>query len=661
MKMAALAALCSLALGSPGVTAQQTGGDVNEALQVPGFVVTATRTALEADRLSIPVTVLLGSELRERGIRSVSEALRSVPGATVVQAGAAGAQTSLFLRGGQSNYVRVLVDGVPINEAGGAIDLADLSTDQVERIEVLRGPASVVYGSEAVTGVIQIFTTRGRGEPRLELSAMGGLGEQRHETGRYGLSEFDATLSGGSSSLSWAVGGSRVSTDGAYPINSARTLQSANGRIGWSGHSGTDVNFTARFSDSEAGFPTDGAGNLVDENAAIDRRLLLFALEGGQALSERFEVRVLLGHMTRDQLAHDEPDSPADTLGTFRSYLESHVARRSADVRLNAAVPRGTFTVGAAHEIVDGETSYDSESEFGPYSAEAEYERSNSAVYLQLLNEPVSGLHLTMGVRLDRNQEFGDFRTFRLGSAWQGWTGGRLRGAIGQAFREPTFAENFGSGFGDEGSPDLVPERTRSWEIGIEQEVGPALLGVSWFDQSFRDMIQYTFTAPDPGGPNYFNVGAAESVGLEASAEVRMNPVTLTGSWTQLSTRVLDPGLATDQTFVEGRSLLRRPRHSGSLGARLTLDDGSVAATVNIVGRRDDLDFGAGFPAPRVTLARNTTLDLSAEHGLSAFPVTGARVLVRIDNALDSEFESISGFPAPGRIVRLGLRVTPGG
>jgi len=663
-RLLTVASLCAHALLLAGVApsalgAQEAGEEERDPFLVPGFVVTPTRTPVDASRTPTPVTILTGSELRSREVRSVAQALREIPGMSVVQAGGAGAQTSLFLRGGQSNYVRVLVDGVPVNEAGGAVDLADLSTDQVERIEVLRGPASVLYGSDAIAGVVQIFTTRGRGTPRLEASALGGVGERRHGAERYGLSEFDATLSGAGQNLSWAAGGSRSATAGAYPLNNERTLNTLNARVQWSDATGrSDLSLSSRFTDSLTGLPTDGTGALVDENAYLDRRLWSSTLEYGRSIGERVEGRVQVAYTSRGQLSVDEPDSPADTLGVFRSRLDSDFTRRSADVRLNAHLGASTITLGSTFEALEGSTRSESASEWGPFDAEGGFSRSNEAAYVQLLSEPLQGLHTTLGGRVDRNETFGNFETFRAGFSWNGWEGGRIRGAVGRAFREPTFAEHFGSGFGDTGNAELVPERTRSFEVGLEHTLGPVDLGVTWFQQRFLDMIQYTSSLSDPGDPNYYNVGAAEAGGFEWTAETALGRAALSGSYTRLRTRVLDPGLVTDATFVEGERLVRRPPHAGSLMARMPIADGAVTGTLHVVGKRDDLDF-ADWPAARVTLPRHTTLDLSLERSAPVIPVEGARLLLRVDNALDARYEGIVGFPAPGRIVRLGVRVSP--
>ena len=174
------------------------------------IVVTATRVPVPVDAAASSVTVLTGRELQLRGIRTVAEALRTVPGATVVETGSFGGQTSLFLRGGESDYVKVLVDGVPWNQPGGSFDFADLTTDNVDRVEIVRGPASVLYGSDAVTGVIQIFTRTGQGAPRVTGAA---------RAGTYGSVNYEAGLVGDGGRAGYSVTVSQFRSDGLYPYN----------------------------------------------------------------------------------------------------------------------------------------------------------------------------------------------------------------------------------------------------------------------------------------------------------------------------------------------------------------------------------------------------------------------------------------------------------
>jgi len=173
-------------------------------------VVTATRVPVAADLVASAVTVLRGSDLVARGIHTVAAALENVPGAHVVETGSLGGQTSLFMRGGESDYTKVLIDGVPLNQAGGAIDLAHLTTDNVDRIEIVRGPVSVLYGTDAVTGVVQVFTRTGQGPARLGADLRGGT---------YGSTQGAVDIVGGTSTIGYSARVSRFSSDGLYPSN----------------------------------------------------------------------------------------------------------------------------------------------------------------------------------------------------------------------------------------------------------------------------------------------------------------------------------------------------------------------------------------------------------------------------------------------------------
>lgn len=672
MKLIRFAVLSTLGFGAGTATASAqpaTSADTVEAvgkstptdtIHLPGLVVTATRVPVQLEALPTPVTVMAGRELRERGIRTVAEALRTVASAAVIQAGPRGGQTSLFLRGGQSGYVKVLVDGVAVNDPGGSIDLADLTTDQVERIEVVRGPASVLYGSDAVAGVVQIFTRRGLGGPAPSLAITGGVGERRHGDGRYGALDASGTVTGSAGALGYMIGGGRSWNDGLYTFNSDRRIDVLNGRVDWVDRPGTDLSVTVRLSDSDTGFPTDGSGNLVDENARLERQSLTAGLQGARKLGDRVVARVQLGLLDRDQLALDEPDGPADTLGVYASRLQSSVRRLSADARVDVDLPRTVASVGVGLQDQRGSSSYRSASEWGPAQAEAHFQRRNRGYYAQLLSEPVPDLHLTAGARLDDNEVFGLFETYRLGLSYS-LGPARLRGALGRAFREPTFAESFGSGFGDRGNPDLVPERTDSWEVGADARLtGLLRVGATWFDQQFNDLIQFTFAPDDPDDPNYFNVGAAAARGLELTADVTFGDLALGGSYTLLTTRVLDPGLATDVGFVQGEPLLRRPAHTAAVTGQYRSRDGMLGFALNRVGEREDLDFGAGFPASRVTLPAHTTMDLSAEHRLPLAAGPAWHLLLRVENLLDAEYQAIRGFPAPGRLISIGMRLGAG-
>ena len=179
--------LVIFAVATVGLTAAAAAQETQDTIRLKDVTVTATRVPVSAGALASSITVLHGEELQARGIRNVSDALRTVPGLYVVENGSFGAATSLFLRGGESDYVKVLIDGVAVNQPGGAFNFANLTVTNIERIEILRGPASVLYGSDATVGVVQIFTKRGDGPFRVSAGS---------RAGTYGSFGFDMDVSG---------------------------------------------------------------------------------------------------------------------------------------------------------------------------------------------------------------------------------------------------------------------------------------------------------------------------------------------------------------------------------------------------------------------------------------------------------------------------------
>src|SRR5437899_150467 len=228
-----------------------------DTVELNPIVVTATRIPTPADGVPVAVTVIRGTELRERGLRTVAEALRSVPAASVVTTNAYGSQTSLFLRGGDADYVKVLIDGVPQNAPGGAYDFGNLTTDNVDRIEVVRGPVSVLYGSDAVTGVVQVYTRDGRGAAHGSVGVGGGT---------YGSRAVDATVAGGAERAGYAFSVSRFASDGVYPVGNQYRNAVLSGRVRLGAADPPDAALSLRYGDALYHFPTDGGGNLVSNN-----------------------------------------------------------------------------------------------------------------------------------------------------------------------------------------------------------------------------------------------------------------------------------------------------------------------------------------------------------------------------------------------------------
>lgn len=644
MNRRVLAALLVLATAP---LAAQVGRDTTD---LPARVVTATREPGALRTQTATVSVLDGAVLRAEGVSHLADALRRVPGLAIARTSSFGSQSALFLRGGQSNYVRLLVDGVPVNDPGGVLDLGRITLDDVERIEVVRGPASVLYGSEAVTGVIQLFTRRGDGPARVQAELGGGsFGGRRASLG----------WSGGTRAVSWSVQGDHHASDGILPFNNGYRNDGVVASLGAAPDARTDVRLTARFNGSVYRYPTASDGSVADRNAERTEHRLLLGLDAGRRWTPRLETRVQLASNELHPRTADGPDDAADTLGFYGYFARGTVTRRLADLRTTLQVGRAQRLALGAEYARDTERSRSlSQSEFGDFPDAFRAARDNRALYAQALGDR-GALSYTIGARLDDNSAFGTFRTLRAGAAWRVAPALTVRGSVGTAFKAPSFFENFATGF-TLGNPALRPERSRAAELGIEGVLGHgAQVRVTGFAQRFRDLIQYTGTPPTPTSPNYFNVAEANAGGVEAELTL---PAVLgfvaAAGYTWTDTRVVDAGFnsAPNDNFVAGGRLLRRPEHVATLGLSRALGAyGTMSVTVIRTGEREDRDF-ATFPATVVFLAPFTTVDVGAELRVLDRLVPGAVLQLRAENLANVRYRQVAGFEAPGRVLYAGLK-----
>ena len=611
-------------------------------------VVTATRSPLAIGDLPASVTVLQGADLRARGVTSVTDALREVPGIDIARSGSFQGITSVFTRGGQSSYTKVLIDGVPMPSTmpSGGFDWSTLSTDNVERIEVVRGPSSVVWGSDAVTGVVNIITRSGRGGPRLMAAA---------RAGNLGAVDGEAQVSHSSTAATYSLGLAHHRSNGIYAFNNANGSSVFSGRADAAINEKTDGSFSVRYSDNVAHYPTDGSGNPVDSNSFTTASQLALTGRLRRMLGSKFAIQGSVAASSHD----GGTDDAAETGATSSSQTLDHMTRRSAELRGVATLATGAIaTVGGSLEE-QAQRSH-SQSDFGGFASNSVFNasRHNHAAFAELVNTTARST-LTLGARLDGNEEFGSFGTFRVGGQVEVIRHGRIRGSVGTAYRQPSFDETFNTTF-TRGNPALNPEHTRSWEAGVSY--GDAVrVEATYFNQRFVDLIDYNGAAANPA-PNYENIARAQANGVEV--ELHHPPVfgfffDLTG--TLLQTRVIERGFSTSPTatLAKDSALVRRPKSSGSIRigytgvARLRTD---VVATY--VGERADRRFNPDFTVSAITLPAYGLVDWSAEFALPSRlgrPVVA--LTFRAANLLDQPYNSIDGYLAPGRQLLGGARI----
>ncbi|HEU5262618.1 MAG TPA: TonB-dependent receptor [Gemmatimonadales bacterium] len=619
------AALLVTLLGLPAETAAQ---EPRDSVELEPVVVTATRVPLPRDAVAAAVTVITADELRRRGIRTVAEALRAIPAATVVETGSVGGLTELYVRGGESDYVKVLLDGVPLNQPGGTFDFANLTIDNVERIEIVRGPTSVLYGSDAVTGVIQLFTRAGSGPPTVTAAMRGGLGERFDRPETATSLEYSVAAHGSSGPVRYGLSAAQFRTPGWYSFNNDYRNTVVSGRVRVVPDARTDAGITYRFTDARNHFPTDFAGQPVDSTQWSTERGPTFGLEAGRRLTGTVEARVLAGLRETRQGYSNPPFESRDL-----------VRRETWGALVN-------WRRGAAAVITAG-VEYEKESQYGSIRAR----RTNAAYYAQGVLGVNRALTGTFGARLEDNSAFGTHVTYRAGASYRLRDATRIRGSLGTGFKEPLLIENYG-GFGTVGNPKLSPERSTSWELGVELAVRgtPVTLSLTYFDQAFRDLIVFDFNRT----PNYANLGRVDARGAEVEAQALTGPLFASIGYTYVETRVLQ---GAGSSFESGKRLLRRPGNRAEAGVGYRFGErASVRLEARFVGDRDDVDYTT---FQRVTLHPYTRLNLLVDYEL-VHPrglAPGFTVNARLENLASDDAREIANFPARRRTLLFGGQV----
>ncbi|NOY53086.1 MAG: TonB-dependent receptor [Deltaproteobacteria bacterium] len=603
-------------------------------------VVTADRILTPADEVGSSVTVLTHQQIVESGKNTVLDVLRDVPGLEVVRSGGMGKTSSVFLRGANAEHTLVLIDGVEANDPVSprrSFDFSDLTVDNIERIEILRGPQSTLYGSDAMGGVIEIFTRKGKGKPSISLSAEGGSFQTFRET---------AASAGGNDDLDYSLALSQTKTGGISAAderygndeNDGYRNRTVSGRFGWSPMENLSFDLTGRYSNARSDLDNSGGAGGDDPNYfTIARKLFL---NSGARLSlwdGRWEQRLDFSvsdsnrkYNNGTDAAHPSDSSRSSYDGTFRKISWQH------DLYLSG---NNTLTLGLETERENGNSSYHSESAYGPYdSAFPEKSVRTTGYYFRWAGRLVT----TVGLRLDDHSRFGSRGTGRATFSYRVGSGLRIKGSYGTGFKAPSLYQLYApaGSFGPVGNAELSPEKSRGWDAGFEQEFsgGHGRVGITYFSNRFIDLIDFDY------GTGYRNLSGAATKGIEASCSFRpVSPLELHLDYTYTDT--------VDKSNNE--DLLRRARNKLSMGTTWTLENkGELTADLRYVGPRDDMDYSA-YPSKRVRLGGYTVVDLAA-----SVPVKGRYTLfARVENLFDKRYEENRGYGAPGRAAYAGLKV----
>jgi len=621
----------NLTLALPAIHAQDaltsTSTDQEETAESEPVVVSATRFDIPLDQSPASVSVISSEDLEQKQIERVSDALRQVPGLSVVQTGVAGQLTSVFTRGLRSEHTQVLIDGVPINQGlQGAFNFADLTTDDIDRIEVVRGPQSTLYGPRALAGVIQIFTKQGEGSPGIQSSAEGGsydtFRESLQSDGKIG--QFD-----------YSVGASRIDTDNARPNNQYRN-SAAIANVGWSPNEQLRISGLFTYSLSDIGIP-----NTIFDPRPIDNFLTerwLIAPHITFRVSDWWEHRFIFAYDHERQL--NDPNEDGFT-GPTRALFE----RTTIDYQNNLRPASWlVLTSGFFYSRVNAgqERPFISQI-FGPQPTFVSDHTQQVAGFLQATATPIKNLILVAGGRFDHFNQFGDVWTYRFAGSYKiDRTNTALHSSVGTGFSPPSSQDKiFGNNFG------LKPERDLGWDIGIRQELwsrggGSVAVGLTYFHNDLSNVIGFN------GLFDTLNLGAAETQGLEA--ELRAQPIPdliFTASYTYLDAEKTS---SADISQLQGARLPRRPRNEVYVSASyLWCKRLRTTAEAKFVNAREELNFGG----PNFDIEDYSFVNFAAEYEVNPH----LSIFGRIDNLTNEHYAEVFGFPALGRAAYGGLKV----
>jgi outer membrane cobalamin receptor len=600
--------------------------------------------SLDPERASAtisPVSVISAADIDERQELWLAPMLNSSSGTTFARLGAYGGITSFFLDGGNSNFTKFLVDGAPMNQPGGTIDLSNLDTNNIDKIEIVHGASSAMYGSDALTGVVSLFSHRGTTRiPVVELEGDGGT---------FGTGLGKIQISGLAGRFDYSVAGSYFFTEGQGVYDAFKDT-GLSGNFGYKVNDKNQLRLTVRTADSYA----DQPGQTLLEPPAIGQnaRLLdVFAtLSWDSTIADHWQNH-LMGTENYNRQLYVTPDLPNPPFLDFNQYN-----RAGFSDQLSYLFHNGGVTLGYEYEVENGYP------DGGPHQR-----RNNMAGYSEVHYNFTPRFNVVVGGRAEDNAQFGTrfvprvggSYTLRYGNETLGAT--RIRSSYGEGIKEPNFDQSFSGDPCYPGNPLLDPERSKTFNAGIEQLFASnrVRFTLDYFHNEFYNIVSFAGSAPTTecpyGGGTYFNTDKARAYGANSTIEAKVTSwLNIVGNYSYDNSRVLVSPNYYDPTLAPGNRLFLRPLNAGNLifNAKFRKTNWNLAGTY--VGRRTDSDFlGLGYTSAPSYVRWDFATVIPVYYGFS--------VTARVENLFDKQYSDAIGYPALGRNYRLGLRYAWGG
>jgi vitamin B12 transporter len=627
------------------------------AVSAQTVVVTADATPLEAAKAGATVSSLDANTLGVLNLPELSDNLRFIPGVYVSDTGQRGGLTTLFVRGGESTYNKVIVDGVPVNEDGGVMNVGVVSAYGVDRVEMVRGAVSTLYGSDAMTSVTQLWSATGTTHtPQLKFGSEGGTFSTAHGF---------ASLAGAASLFNYNVFADQFQTSG-QGVNDDYENAMQGASLGLKLADNTALRLRLRHANSRTGvqsdwfFPYPGVTSIAPDTFQYARQNdLLGSLELTFSPMHNWQ-NTITGFEYNHVRRNVDPGLDAARLNDFPFDNRDHFNRAGVDYQ-------GEITERTWSRSVFG---FHFEDENGYITSPSSFThglRRNSALFGE---QVIDWKRLTVqgGLRWEHNESFGNKAVPRVSASFllrQGnkWLGGtRLRGSYSEGIQEPSFEQTFGiaGNFVTLPNPNLKPAQARALEAGFVQSLlnGRWSLAALYFHNRFRDQIEFTFDNTNSTG-QYFNLNRSLAHGAEVELQGRLShKISIGGSYTYNSTQVLSAPSCTagNGCTLTGQAFIRRPKQLGSVLTTYTGTRWGASLAGSFVGRRTDFDFEP-FPIPQVSLPGYARLDASGYYNINRHVTAFATV----QNLLNRKYEEVAGYPAYKANFRAGMRFRLGG
>ena len=613
---------------SPAATSTGTGETT--------VVVSPTGTPTPAENVASSVTVITAQDIEREQRRTVPDALSNVPGLNIVQTGGPGGVTSVFLRGANPNQTKVFIDGIAVSDPSnpnGEFDFGQLLTNDIERIEVLRGPQSGLYGADAIGGVISIITKKGEGPPKVTTTVEGGSFGTFNQFGSLSGSQdrFNYSFNVGHwLSTSTPVTPLDILPPGQRRINDFYDNQTYSTKLGYDFNEYVTINYVARYTDAMLKFTGDNPFTSIPNPTQSHQFVQQFYSRGETVVSlfdGRFKNYFGINYTHTSNLNTSPNFAPTENGGQRVRYDWGGVI---------TAIPGQTFLLGLQNEKDTLNTNFPT-----PLSASS---TTNSAyAEAQLAYNKMA--FFVANVRYDNNDTFGAHTTYRLAPAViVPETETKLKASYGTGFKAPTLNQRFVSfpDFNFFANPNLKPEEAAGWDAGFEQPLfkDRVRFGATYFHNDITNLIQFTSTGTSS---TLINVGQATTSGWELFAgAVVTDRIKVRADYT--FTRAIDD--------ITGLELLRRPRHKASFTTLWNpIDPLTLSATVLHVGDWKDI-ARSGFPSNLPTKGY-TVVNLAGNYKVNG----NVTAFARIDNLFNEHYQNPLGFERPGFGIFGGIRV----